>query len=705
MPYERSESKLEDLIAQALRSTEIQTAAEQANLRRDDLVTILKNRPGQVWETAASEIEAYDQLENAYKAQLSETRRPPTGVNQGESSSNLIESEQKLTQAEEKIEQAIIEKALLPELRSAINFALPSYETYLTISNAPGLAEVFEPEFIIPTEAQAELSRLLNSMPGGSIGITGPRGAGKTTLIESACGQASAVELKGRPVLSVMTTPQLVDFDAREYILYVFSSVCQRALELKATVAQEPWDYVDDLQRPFSRFLPRDAGWREVLVAGLIGVLLIVSSLLTTILISESSAVFLNLGIFVVLLGLAVLLTHVTASLAGLLKWGLAPTQPQSQLEGQYAEGSYQGDVLVAAATRWLLELRFQQSYSSSRTGGISGTVSPIQVQAQVAYSVSLAKKELSLPEIARGYRDFLELARVEYEIAIGIDDLDKIDSDEEAKRFLKKIRALFGLESCFYLISVSETALGNQEGSSLFRGEVESALDEIVYVDYFSLDSAQRFLRRRVIGVPVPFLDFCYCMAGGLPRGLVRTLRSLFEEVQANPDRNSLSALCASLVRSDLKGMLRTASVVAGREVVEEWHATQLFRGIRKLESLLDEPEYFPKNHPALLESYEEFLLISQGWRSDQQAEPSEVVASREKIASISTELGVYLYFLATLLEIFASEPLNEDTLRTAEDSGALDRLARARQYFTSSLSTAESAIREFRREFHMRV
>jgi hypothetical protein len=144
----------------------------------------------------------------------------------------IKELEEELNTVEQRLERTVIERVIVPELRSIINRRLPSYTTSLTISTAPGLAEVFDPAYEITTESKEKLRRLLGNMPGGSIGITGPRGVGKTTLLDSFCGKASTTELKERPVLSVMTSAP-VQYDAREFILHIFSSVCQRALELK----------------------------------------------------------------------------------------------------------------------------------------------------------------------------------------------------------------------------------------------------------------------------------------------------------------------------------------------------------------------------------------------------------------------------------------------------------------------------------------
>jgi hypothetical protein len=222
--------------------------------------------------------------------------------------------------------------------------------------------------------------------------------------------------------------------------------------------------------------------------------------------------------------------------------------------------------------------------------------------------------------------------------------------------------------------------------------------------VDYLNLDRAQDLLRRRVIGVPVAFSDFCYCMAGGLPRDLIRAFRGLFEEhIRSNSGGSDLSALCGSLVRADLQSKLHAVSVAAKGDMSEQ-EVDRLFASISKLESLLEPIDCLPGSCPALLELCTKFL-DEAGQGQDGGASPDEAATKREITASLSTELGVYLYYCVTLLEFFGREDLDEETLRAAENSGALDRLARARQFFAFRTSRAKAAITDFRERQGMAI
>jgi hypothetical protein len=119
----------------------------------------------------------------------------------------------------------------------------------------------------------------------------------------------------------------------------------------------------------------------------------------------------------------------------------------------------------------------------------------------------------------------------------------------------------------------------------------------------------------------------------------------------------------------------------------------------------MLDSTDSLLTVYPDLLQGYKD-LLTRAHEKSARQAESEEVAAKRGEIVSLSTELGVYLYYSATLLEFFGEKvPTNIDNLKEAENSGALDQLARIRQYFAVSPRVAESGIREFRNNHSMDI
>jgi hypothetical protein len=499
-------------------------------------------------------------------------------------------------------------------------------------------------------------------------------------------------------VLSVMVSAP-IKYVPREFIRHTFSSVCHRLLEMKdKKPSPQPWGYMSGVQKPPFTFLATVTSLKEALAAMLLGLVLIVMATPLTGNLLSTSSFFGDLqasfGLLLALLGVVGLIIQVSE----MLQRRRQPQRDELQMHKLYGD-----DPLVRKALTRLRDIQFQQSYSSGWAGSLKGTIAPISVETTTEAAMELSRNQMSLPEIVDRYQEFLTLASEDYVIVIGIDELDKIGSDEEAQSFLNEIKALFGQQSCFYLISVSESAMSNFERRGLpFRDVFDSSFDAIVHADYLNLERAQRLLRRRVIGVPVPFLDFCHCMAGGLPRDLIRIFRALFDEHdQSNSGESSLSTLCGSLIRVDLKSKLLAASISA-KDTMLDLEVRQLFDSIRKLEALLDSPDCFPKSCSGLL-TISRDLLESTSQESTQQAEFAEVAAKRERIALLRAELGAYLYYCVTLLEFFGREDLNQETLKAAESSGELERLARARQFLAINPRMAESELADFRQTYDM--
>jgi hypothetical protein len=581
------------------------------------------------------------------------------------------------------LQRALLEKGMLPFIRTLLNeYMTPSYNTQLLMRNAPGLSEVFDPVYHIQTQSAARLQRLMEQIPGGSIGISGPRGVGKTTLIRS-CTAGSITEAH---VLSVMVSAP-VDYAARDFILHLFETVCRKVAEaethtLEARTGATPAAVTGtSLTNHKLNFVA--LGLAIAIIGG--GIVLREQFQI------PMKIMWTAVGILVAILGVTIMLSTLarSRSTARVKIISKVPSAAVSHLD--------QLTPLRILASQRLQEIKFQQSFST----GWSGTLSiPIGVQASLTGNATMAQLQMTLPDVVEALREFLSRAASAGRVIVGIDELDKIGSDEKARQFLNDIKGIFGLEHCFYLVSVSEEAMASFERRGLpFRDVFDSSFDEIIKVPYLGFDDAKQMLARRVLGLPVPFAGFCYCMSGGLPRDLIRAARRLIDIPRPSVGELTLGHAATTLLRDELAAKTE-AVVAAAMGIGLEPEVSQVIRWADALDLAYLCSE-------KLLSHCRRFVHdIKFNVNTTDEQDTSRI--SRQTLVRLSRELLGLYYYCSTILEFF-NDDLESTRLRAAEEPEAgmksLDYLARSRNTFAINASVAWTAVSGFRAAWDMEV
>jgi hypothetical protein len=345
-------------------------------------------------------------------------------------------------------------------------------------------------------------------------------------------------------------------------------------------------------------------------------------------------------------------------------------------------------------ARRRLVRIRFLQT----TTTGWSGKIGLPWMRGEASRSMSkqLAGQPLTYPEVVNQFREFLgavvrhlstyrEYARSP--VCIGIDELDKIGSDQGAQRFVNEVKALFGVPGCNFVVSVSEDALAAFERRGVpLRDAFDSAFDDIVRIDYLSAADSVRLLQERVSGVPESFLYLCHCLTGGLPRDLLRTMRRLVA-YGADADDPSLAEVARFLVADDLARMCHAGRVALNRGGAEP-HTSEILRRLEDLRRLTLNPSAMTREalRPHLLELAEV---------------PADAMPVR--LRQIRAESLCYLYFCSTVLDFF-DDDLTRDKLGEAQTGRtSLDRLAAARQLLSVNTGLSWASTSEFRRAWRL--
>ena len=521
---------------------------------------------------------------------------------------NRLRKNGKLSEAKVEADKAVQVQGIAPFWSTRINKSRSDrrYATELLPLHHPRLTEGYLPGSLGDREAVARLNNLLRTMGQGSIGIAGPRGVGKTTLIKSVGSVPRSTGQKGwLPVES--TVP--VDYDAREFILHLFSRACDEVEKMEGYQTWLGRKLVRPAVRPISARIHRFFETKD--------------------------------------------LSH--------------------------------------RAYRHLKDIRFHRSYSSGWGGSLSlqGTLGAVFGRA-----TTMSERQRSLPDIVEECRGFLKRISDYYLVVLSIDELDKVESDEKAQKFLNDIKGLFQIEGCFYLISVSESAMSKFERRGVpFRDAFDSALDEIIRLDYQNFDRSLGLIDERVTFFPVPFAAFAYCHTGRLPRDLIRTCRSLLNYVARDADNNGLKFLSGKVVALDIEAKLQGMVIAAG-QLSSGQDLTQLLYEIQQLQPRLD-----PNIDPKMLRDTCNRLLeigstnsLSNGNRENHDDELNQTIA-------LARQLAAYLYYCAALLS-FVRGMKNNEAWEKEYSNGALARkvdcLSKARQWLARSPEVAMTITRQ---------
>lgn len=360
-----------------------------------------------------------------------------------------------------------------------------------------------------------------------------------------------------------------------------------------------------------------------------------------------------------------------------------APSQ-----RNDYPRHSKYPDPLIIRAIKQLREIRFQQTMNTGRTQGLNlGTARPVQlgVSSQYSRGLSWTRQPPSFPEIVGQFRDFVADLAEDYQLHIGIDELDKLPS-QSAERFLNDIKAIFGIRGCHFLISVSEEAASGFERRGVpFRDVFDSSFDDVIPVGYLDHQTSAVIIDSRVVGLSRPFVWLCHVLAGGLARDLIRVTRSLL--LAPHADQETLAQACSRLCREELvsktHGICRELALMS-----DNMQAADLLTVILNCDLALTTADtHFSRS--TRLRSWMDQMASAQKHDTD------------GTVLRRATELATFAYFTGTVCEFFSERLTRErvvKALQSADQPLNIERLAAARQAMTASLATAQSYLIGFR-------
>jgi hypothetical protein len=572
------------------------------------------------------------------------------------------------------LKQEAVENAFLPEVRERIyQLTDPAFSPLLTPVDAGGLRNLLDPKYEVPVGATTALRDTLDGLEeAGSIGIAGPRGVGKTTLIRAACeGRLDFDEEEdGKEALprGVMVSAP-VHYVAQDFVRFLFAKLCLAELSLSP----------EEERAQSARAARRRS---RVLMSGLIAAILVWEAVVL-LLIAEVS------------LGRDVWLSIVSGGFLAcvvLVSWRLMAT-------GRARRMLLFEDPVAMAAKECLERLRYLETLSEEQSGQIA--IKALTLAAK--RGVSRAAQAWTFPETIERYRSFLDLLATRGPVVIGIDELDKMAGTEEARSFLNEMKSLFDQPGVYYLVSVSEDALSDFERRGQpIRDVFDSVFSDILHVGYLSRQESDLLLRRRAIGVAPPWPALFHCLAGGLPRESIRVARQAVRIAeQGEPD---LTTVTLGLIAERVAAHEHGGTVVAQGAISRD--GTQpVLTWLRELPQIVSNDgsangrsrQEVAKS--ALLERIDGVGgVVAQLRDGELVGEPSEEAEVLERLVM---ELAAGWHHALTCFEFFAN--LEEDGFDDACKAGAeglnaIELLARGYQDLSASPALSWQTVTAFR-------
>lgn len=365
------------------------------------------------------------------------------------------------------------ERVVVPYLRRLVNEAVntPDREQEFHVRSATGLTAPSGGGGTAATGAIDEFRRLAATMSSGSIGISGPRGMGKSALLRSLCGPERAGSDDRAPRAErglIVSAP--MGYEVHDFVRHLFEELCRKVLDYPV------WRELSS--RPRAPLAGR--GETAVALAPLRAA-------------SDHREV-----------------ARVRQQMQELLRLRDQARRYLRRLEYTSARTTgYSGGLGLGPS------VRFGRSRDHQLTENALALPELIELYREFAAEVGrLRRSRLGQPGGGT--------------LIIGIDEVDRIHDPEAAERFVNGVKAVFGSPYCLYVVAVPQQ---DPDG----RGaDLTTAFDESLRMRRLTFADAQKLLGGRLTGISRPFSALCTVLSAGNPRDLLRYARLLIEESRA---------------------------------------------------------------------------------------------------------------------------------------------------------------------------
>lgn len=380
-------------------------------------------------------------------------------------------------------------KIFVAEQMRLIIPALPESSTrtaFLEHSSALVELAIAEP---VSTSALASVRQFVKNHKASAIGLAGPRGVGKTTILSHLANKMD------RTLGAYVPAP--VRYEPNELLMRIFEELAIRYLGTG-------WQ-----QQRHSR-----QQWRRRAVTLMLGAYLLLGMLGGGIaLLIDHPQLKMNLsrwlGVFLVASSIAIVLFG--------LKRQIDSRRERFNLLRQESP--------MGRAEAILKNLRWQQERTSTLSVGVEPWGGLLKLGSEK--STTSSEREAGRPQLIADLHDFIgaisESDRFD-RIVVALDELDKLASTDDLIAVVNEIKDILHIEGVHVIVSVSHDALDRFVLRGLPARDVfDSAFDEVIQLPLLNAEESVEVLRKRAVGFPPEWALACYVLSGGLPRDLLR--------------------------------------------------------------------------------------------------------------------------------------------------------------------------------------
>lgn len=532
------------------------------------------------------------------------------------------------------IEQSVRD-LILPDL-------LPPCDNIVGIGDGANLSSrVEEYERIITRYRPAVELHMLRS-GGAAVGITGERGTGKSELLRSFCdatvGRATVKD--GGTIGVVVAVPAA--FQGAQFLTLVAERLARAVPGYRTPEKRQE-------QRKFRLILAVSTILSVILIP--LGLLIYYGQL------SQWRLTDHELGLVTVSAGLVLAEVSLIIFMVSVMRrfvWGKERGVPLKRRRTRVRKPRRTRASLLPAgsaaarsslgrdAEHLMLRLKYAETVTSQGEGSVSGGGVGFKIGGQRTLS-SIPLSEASLISEIETLSD--RLAEEGYRIIIGIDEMDKLEAGQSTEDFLNSIKQLFSISSCSFLVSVSSSAWVRfvQRGVNV-RDALDSSLDAIEQIGALDfLETRSLILHRREAMSDTEIL-FCYVLAGGFPREVMRCAQSIaISNRDAQGSSRTLNVLAARVLNMELDRLID-----ASRSAVSGWEFHDRDRMFRRLDDIAVQWRA-TTNVPVIADA------VCSATRGTNSALPSSHAKSEDEV--ILLRLGLMAQFLSIIRQLFCTK------------------------------------------------